>query len=43
VATWAPEAGGVRETAERSSDGGKTWRPWFDLSFRRPPAKAGRY
>jgi hypothetical protein len=31
---WSPERNGVRETAERSSDGGKTWTPWFDLSFR---------
>jgi hypothetical protein len=31
---WAPEKNGVRETAERSSDGGKTWTPWFDLWFR---------
>jgi hypothetical protein len=31
---WKPEKAGVRETAERSSDGGKTWTPWFDLSFR---------
>jgi hypothetical protein len=33
-ATWAPEANGVRETAQRSADGGKTWTTWFDLSFR---------
>jgi hypothetical protein len=26
--------GGVRETAEKSTDGGKTWKPWFDLVFR---------
>jgi hypothetical protein len=32
--TWAPEAGGVRETAVRSPDGGKTWQPWFDLIFK---------
>jgi hypothetical protein len=32
---WKPESGGVRETAETSSDGGKTWTPWFDLSFRK--------
>lgn len=31
---WIPEKNGVRETAERSSDGGKSWAPWFDLSFR---------
>ena len=32
---WKPESAGVRETAETSSDGGKTWTPWFDLSFRK--------
>jgi len=32
--TWAPENGGVRETAVRSTDGGKTWEPWFDLIFK---------
>jgi hypothetical protein len=31
---WRPENGGVRETALSSSDGGKTWKPWFDLVFR---------
>jgi hypothetical protein len=31
---WSPEKNGVRETAERSSDDGKSWAPWFDLSFR---------
>jgi ketosteroid isomerase-like protein len=36
---WKPEAAGVRETAETSTDEGKTWTPWFDLSFRkRTPA-----
>jgi hypothetical protein len=24
----------VRETADTSADGGKTWTPWFDLEFR---------
>lgn len=38
-ATWSPEAGGVRETADRSTDGGRTWTPWFDLSFRRQTPK----
>ena len=33
--TWAPENGGVRETAVRSTDGGRTWVPWFDLIFKR--------
>jgi ketosteroid isomerase-like protein len=32
---WKPEAAGVRETAETSMDDGKTWTPWFDLSFRK--------
>ncbi len=36
---WKPEDGGVRETAVRSTDGGKTWSPWFDLMFR-PTASA---
>jgi ketosteroid isomerase-like protein len=35
-ATWKPlESGDVRETAVRSSDAGRTWKPWFDLLFRR--------
>lgn len=33
--TWSPTKGGVRETAERSSDGGKSWEPWFDIVFLR--------
>jgi ketosteroid isomerase-like protein len=33
--TWKPENGGVRETAVSSTDGGRTWKPWFDLVFRR--------
>jgi ketosteroid isomerase-like protein len=32
--TWKAVAGGVRETAVRSTDGGSTWTPWFDLMFR---------
>jgi len=28
---WKPVEGGVRETAFTSLDGGKTWKPWFDL------------
>jgi ketosteroid isomerase-like protein len=36
---WKPVTGGVRETAVTSTDGGKTWNPWFDLMFR--PATAG--
>jgi hypothetical protein len=31
---WKPVDGGVRETASTSTDGGKTWKPWFDLMFR---------
>jgi hypothetical protein len=31
---WKPEGKKVRETAWRSTDGGKTWQPWFDLEFR---------
>jgi hypothetical protein len=31
---WKVVAGGVRETAVRSVDGGKTWEPWFDMIFR---------
>jgi hypothetical protein len=34
---WYRAEGGVRETADRSSDGGKTWQPWFDILFRRHP------
>jgi hypothetical protein len=32
---WTPTTDGVRETAVLSSDGGRTWKPWFDLHFRR--------
>jgi hypothetical protein len=32
--TWRPVAGGVRETAVTSIDGGKSWQPWFDILFR---------
>jgi hypothetical protein len=35
---WKPENGAVRETALRSTDNGRTWKPWFDLIFRRAPA-----
>jgi hypothetical protein len=35
---WRKEPGGVRETATISSDGGKTWKPYFDIHFR-PHAK----
>ncbi len=33
--TWKPVSGAVRETAIISNDGGKTWKPWFDLMFRK--------
>lgn len=32
--TWRPIVGGVRESASTSIDGGKTWKPLFDLLFR---------
>ena len=32
---WKPVNGEVRETAVKSTDGGKHWEPWFDLVFRR--------
>jgi hypothetical protein len=31
---WKPVKGAVRETAVTSTDGGKNWKPWFDLMFR---------
>ncbi len=31
---WKPVRAGVRETAMTSNDGGKTWKPWFDILFR---------
>ena len=31
---WRPQGSTVRETAERSTDGGRTWRPVFDILFR---------
>ena len=31
---WRRVEGGVRETAEISGNGGKTWKPLFDLVFR---------
>lgn len=34
---WYRVAEGVRETADRSSDGGRSWQPWFDILFRRHP------
>src|SRR5919201_1241590 len=38
--TWKQVADRVRETAVASTDGGKTWKPWFDLLFRRRSARA---
>jgi len=35
---WKPQHDDVRETAVTSNDGGKTWKPWFDLVFRKPDA-----
>jgi hypothetical protein len=32
---WIPQDDGVRETAETSSDGGRSWKPRFDMVFRR--------
>lgn len=32
--TWRPIGGGVREFAARSLDSGKTWKEWFDITFR---------
>ncbi|MFZ0213019.1 MAG: hypothetical protein WBE20_13470 [Candidatus Acidiferrales bacterium] len=32
--TWKSVMEGVRETAVISTDGGKTWKPWFDMLFR---------
>lgn len=31
---WKPVEGGVEETATLSADGGKTWKPWFAITFR---------
>jgi hypothetical protein len=32
--TWRPIAGGARESASTSTNGGETWTPLFDLLFR---------
>ena len=37
--TWKPVNKEVRETAVTSTDGGRTWQPWFDLVFRRSDNK----
>jgi hypothetical protein len=34
---WWREGATVREKAERSKDGGKTWSPVFDIVFRPHP------
>jgi len=36
-AVWIPQGAEVRETAETSTDGGKTWKPKFDIVFRKHP------
>lgn len=33
--SWKPVKDGVREVAFRSLDGGKTWKQWFDITFRK--------
>ncbi len=33
--TWRAQDDGVRESAEMSKDGGKTWNPAFDVLFRK--------
>jgi hypothetical protein len=38
---WTPQRGSVRETAQRSKDGGKTWEPVFDIVFRPHQARNG--
>jgi hypothetical protein len=32
--SWYRQGDGVRETAERSQDGGKTWKIGFDILFK---------
>ncbi len=39
--SWTPIAPAVRETCERSTDGGRTWTPVFDIIFRPHRASAG--
>jgi ketosteroid isomerase-like protein len=38
---WKAQNGDVRETAVTSRDGGKTWKPWFDLMFHRKTSAMG--
>jgi hypothetical protein len=33
-AVWMPQGTNVRETATRSSDGGRSWQPLFDIVFK---------
>lgn len=33
--SWTPQGESVRETADSSRDGGKTWAPLFDILFRK--------
>ena len=40
--TWQRRGGGVREFAVASKDGGKTWEPAFDVTFRKRKAVARR-
>ena len=35
--TWKADSDGVLESADISSDGGKSWKSWFDLRFRSRP------
>jgi hypothetical protein len=37
--TWTPLPGGLRQVFEESSDGGKTWEPWFDGTYSRAAAQ----
>ena len=39
---WIPDAAGVRETAVTSDDGGRTWKPRFDMLFRRHGASSAK-
>jgi hypothetical protein len=34
---WRPQGTEVREVAVRSTDGGRSWVPWFDLLFKPQP------
>ena len=34
LACWRVDLADVREKADRSTDGGKTWTPLFDIVFR---------